>query len=590
MSIFSVFTLLGGLAFFIYGMNQMSGSLEKIAGERMEKLINKITQNKLAGLLMGCILTIAIQSSSAVTVMLVGLVNSGLMNIANTVSVIMGSNIGTTITAWLMSLIGLSGDNFFLKLMKPDSFAPILAFVGIGLMMLSRTQKKKDVGNTFLGFAILMNGMILMSSSVAPLADSPAFAKLLTAFHNPILGILTGLVVTAVIQSSAASVGMLQALTMSGSITYGMAIPIILGQNIGTCATALISSIGVGNNAKRVAVIHLSFNLIGTAVMMILFYAVKLLFDLSFIDMPIHPGGVALCHSVFNISTTALLLPFSDKLVALAKKLIKSEADNPVAFLDERLFATPSVAVKECNRLSCEMAEKAKESILLALADLYHHEEEADQKIGALEEEVDIFEDHIGSYLMRLSQKDLSTRDSRTAAKMLHSIGNFERMSDHALNLVDSAKEMDEKKIVMSPAAARELAVLEQALSEIVQMTVLAYINMDTAFAEKVEPLEQVIDLLTDQIRFNHTERLQRGECTIERGFVLADLLNNYERISDHCSNIAVAILEADLDVFDPHEYLRSVKTMDNPAFRERFNAYKNQYAIEINAEEPALS
>ena len=360
MDIFSVFTLLGGLAFFIYGMNQMSHSLEKIAGNRLESIINRTTRNRVIGLLMGCVITIAMQSSSAVTVMLVGLVNSGLMNISNTVGIIMGSNIGTTITAWIMSLVGLSSDSIFLRMLKPESFSPVLAFIGIGLIMLSKKSKLKDVGNSFLGFAILMHGMMLMSSSVAPLSDSPAFMNALTAFNNPILGVLVGLVVTAVIQSSAASIGMMQAISMTGGLTYGMAIPIIMGQNIGTCATALLSSIGVSRNAKRVSVIHLSFNIIGTAFFMILYFALHALLDFSFTDLPASPVGIALCHSIFNIATTALLLPFSRTLVAIATRAIPTEAEKKVAFIDERLFGTPSIAIAECSRLSSEMAEHAR--------------------------------------------------------------------------------------------------------------------------------------------------------------------------------------------------------------------------------------
>lgn len=578
MSIFSIFTLLGGLAFFIYGMNQMSQSLERIAGARMEKIIDRMTKNRVAGLLMGCIITIAIQSSSAVTVMLVGLVNSGLMNIANTAGVIMGSNIGTTITAWVMSLIGISGDNPILRMLKPDSFSPLLAFIGIVMIMLAKAQKKKDVGNAFLGFAILMYGMLLMSGSVAPLAESPAFARVLTAFKNPLLGILIGLVVTAVIQSSAASVGMLQALSLSGGISFGMAIPIIMGQNIGTCATAILSSIGVGKNAKRVAVIHLFFNLIGTAVFAVGFFALHGVLDFAFVDRAIDPAGIAFCHTIFNIGTTALLLPLSDKLVALAKKIIKTEEETKIAFLDERLFATPPLVVAKCDQLSFEMAKKAQLSVEKAVANIRDYSEEASAEIEAIETEIDLYEDRLGTYLVRLSSSKLSSNESKLTAKILHSIGNFERISDHAADLVSSAKEIEEKQIEMSDAAKTELACLEDAVIEIVQLTVDAYIHMDHSLAEKVEPLEQVVDLLEETIRFRHINRLQSGDCTIERGFVLADMLNHYERISDHCSDIAVAILESEKGVFDPHAYLGQIKTMDNPRFRELYTAYRDKY------------
>ena len=585
MDIFSVFTLLGGLAFFIYGMNQMSHSLEKIAGNRLESIINRTTRNRVIGLLMGCVITIAMQSSSAVTVMLVGLVNSGLMNISNTVGIIMGSNIGTTITAWIMSLVGLSSDSIFLRMLKPESFSPVLAFIGIGLIMLSKKSKLKDVGNSFLGFAILMYGMMLMSSSVAPLSDSPAFMNALTAFNNPILGVLVGLVVTAVIQSSAASIGMMQAISMTGGLTYGMAIPIIMGQNIGTCATALLSSIGVSRNAKRVSVIHLSFNIIGTAFFMILYFALHALLDFSFTDLPASPVGIALCHSIFNIATTALLLPFSRTLVAIATRAIPTEAEKKVAFIDERLFGTPSIAIAECSRLSSEMAEHARNSVDLAIENLFTHTDKSAEAIAGLEDTVDVYEDHLGSYLVRLSGKELSSADKRTASKILHSIGNFERISDHALNLVSSAQEMLEKKIVMSDDAVAELKNLGDAVKEIISLSTNAYTSMDTSLAQKVEPLEQVIDLLTQDVRLHHVDRLQSGDCTIENGFVLADILNNYERISDHCSNIAVAVLEADLDLFDPHEYLRSVKSMENPAFKTLFTQYQEKYRFEVQPE-----
>ncbi len=578
MSIFSLFTLLGGLAFFIFGMNQMSHSLEKIAGKRMEEIINKMTQNRLVGLLMGCIITIAIQSSSAVTVMLVGLVNSGLMEIGNTVGVIMGSNIGTTVTAWIMSLIGVSSDNVFVRMLKPESFSPLLAFIGILLIMLSKKQKKKEIGNSFLGFAILMYGMVMMSSSVAPLADSPAFISLLTAFRNPLLGVLTGLLVTAAIQSSAASLGMLQALSMTGGITYGMAIPIIMGQNIGTCATAVLSSIGVGRNAKRVSVIHLCFNLIGSAFFMIVYFAANALFHLPFIDTSIDPVGIALCHSIFNITTTLLLLPFSKQLVAIAEKTIKTEPEKKVAYLDERLFQTPSIAVSECDKLSMEMADLTRKSVEEATAGLFHYTEENGTTVKELEREVDVYEDHLGSYLVKLSGHELSVQDNRTVAKVLHTIGNFERMSDLARNLSESAAEIEDKKLVMSEDAIVELKSLQDAVLEITQLTTDAYSTTNASLAEKVEPLEQVIDILTESIRLRHTERLQSGECTIEKGFVLADILNNYERISDHCSNIAIAVLEANSDIYDPHKYLKQHLTMENPQFQNYFNEFREKY------------
>ena len=581
MNIFSFFTLFGGLAFFIYGMNQMSGSLEKIAGGRMESIVNKMTSNRVSGLLLGAGITIAIQSSSAVTVMLVGLVNSGIMDISNTVGVIMGSNIGTTVTAWIMSLIGISSDNVIVKMLKPESFAPVMAFIGIILIMVAKSTKKKDVGNILLGFAILMSGMMMMSSSVSPLADSPEFAKILTAFQNPLLGILTGLVVTAVIQSSAASVGMLQALSLTGGITYGMALPIIMGQNIGTCATAIISSIGVSRNAKRVAVIHISFNVIGTAIFMLVFYGLHSFIDFAFVDKTINPVGIALCHSIFNVATTLLLLPFSKMLVKIAMKAVKTQPEPQIAFLDERIFQTPSIAVSECGKLSVEMAGLAKDAVMTAIDNIHDYKEESDQFIKKAEADADIYEDHLGDYLVQLSGRELSDEDSRSVTKILHSIGNFERISDHALNLAESAEELSGKGLELSEHALAELDKLETAVKEILDITVAAYETNDVALAKKVEPLEEVIDVLTETIKVRHIGRLRKGECTIENGFVLSDMLNNYERISDHCSNIAMAVLEMQLDGrSEPHEYLGKVRTMQDADYRTAYEEYETKYAI----------
>lgn len=582
MSIFSIFTLLGGLAFFIYGMNQMSHSLEIIAGEKMEAIINRLTSNRFLGLLLGCMITIAIQSSSAVTVMLVGLVNSGLMDLSNTVGVIMGSNIGTTITAWIMSLIGVSSENVFVQLLKPESFAPLLAFIGIALIMLAKLPKRKEIGNAFVGFAVLMFGMMLMSNSVAPLADSPAFAKLLTAFENPLLGVLTGLVVTAIIQSSAASIGMLQALSMTGGITYGIAIPIIMGQNIGTCATAILSSIGVNRNAKRVAAIHLSFNLIGTAVFMIIYYALHSFLDASFLNLKATPVEIAICHSVFNISTTILLLPFSKMLVRIAEGVIKEDTIPQIAFLDERLFNTPSIAVGKCDTFANEMAESARSAVLLAIENYFDYEEKNGHTVRELESRMDTYEDRLGTYLIKLSGSKNTQKDKRRIAKMLHSIGDWERISDYARDLTKSAMEIKEKKLEISEQAKAELNMLSKAVAEIVSITTDAFVHSDAELAARVEPLEQVIDLLVAKCRENHISRLQDGVCTLERGFVLADTLNSYERISDHCSNIAIAILEEGKEKFSPHEYMQQVKSGDDPVFQKLFRDYQTCYLSEF--------
>ena len=580
MSIFSFFTLFGGLALFLFGMNLMSQSLEKIAGGKMEVILDKMTSNRFKGLLLGIGITVAIQSSSAVTVMLVGLVNSGIMDLGNTVGVIMGSNIGTTVTAWIMSMIGISSDNFFIKLLKPESFSPILALVGVIMMMMCKTSKKKDIGGILVGFAILMYGMTFMSESMSPLANSPKFEQVLVAFKNPALGILTGLAVTAVIQSSAASIGMLQALSLTGGITCEMAIPIVMGQNIGTCATALISSIGVNRNAKRVAVIHIAFNVIGTIVFLLVFYSLHAFIDFAFLNKTINPVGIAMFHSIFNICTTALLLPFTNKLVKLAEKVIKTEPEKEVAFLDERLLKTPSVAVGECKNQTVEMAHISMDSMVKGMDLLFHYDEKTDELIHDMEDDVDIFEDHLGSYMVKLSGSDLSDADTRQVSKMLHTIGNFERISDHAVNLVATAKEVDEKKIMLSNEGLRELGIAKDALKEILHITMEAFDNDDVELASRVEPLEQVIDGIMEQIKLNHIERLQTGECTIQHGFVLSDILTNYERVSDHCSNIAVAIIELSNDSFDTHEYLNNIKTMDDPKFKELYKEYRAKYKI----------
>jgi phosphate:Na+ symporter len=580
MDIFSFITLFGGLALFLFGMNQMSQSLEKLAGGKMEAILNKMTSNRFKGLLLGCGITIAIQSSSAVTVMLVGLVNSGIMDLANTVGVIMGSNIGTTVTAWIMSMIGISSENFFIRMLKPESFSPVLALVGVIMMMVCKTSKKKDIGNILVGFAILMYGMTLMSNSMSPLADSPKFESMLTAFNNPLLGILTGLGVTAIIQSSAASIGMLQALSLTGGITCGMAIPIVMGQNIGTCATALISSIGVNRNAKRVAVIHILFNVIGTVVFMSVFYILHAFINFHFVNNTISPVGIAMFHSIFNICTTALLLPFTQVLVKIAVKTIHTEPEREVAFLDERLLKTPGVAIRECNNQTIEMAHIAKNSMIKAMDLLFDYSEDGEKAVREMEEDVDVFEDHLGSYLVKLSANELSDRATREISKMLHTIGNFERISDHAVNILSASREIKDKNVEMSEVAKKEIGVITEALKEIMDISIKAFDTSDVELAAKVEPLEQVIDGLTETIKLNHINRLQKGECTIKNGFVLSDILNNYERVSDHCSNIAVAIIELEKFSFDTHEYLNEVKSKDDSDFRRMYNEYKEKYVI----------
>ena len=578
MDIFSVFTLCGGLAFFLYGMTVMSKSLEKMAGGKLERMLKRMTSSPFKSLLLGAGITIAIQSSSAMTVMLVGLVNSGVMELGQTIGVIMGSNIGTTLTAWILSLTGIQSESIFVNMLKPENFSPLVALAGIILIMGSKRQKRRDVGRIMVGFSILMYGMELMSDAVSPLADMPEFSSLLTAFQNPLLGVLVGAVFTGIIQSSAASVGILQALALTGSITYGMAIPIIMGQNIGTCVTALLSSIGVNRNAKRVAVIHISFNVIGTVVCLVLFYGGNLIFDFSFMDWTVGAVGIAFCHTVFNLFTTLMLLPFSRQLEKLARRLIRTE--NPAkefAFLDPLLIRTPSVAISECVSMACRMGETARDNVLLAMEQLSGFSEEREAQILENEDKLDTYEDRLGSYLVDVSQHGVSMVDIRTVSRLLHAIGDFERIGDHAINIQDSARELHEKELRFSPTAEKELQVLGTALEDILFQAVSSFNQDDPAAAKAVEPLEETIDQLTEEIRMRHIQRLQTGECTIQLGFVLNDLLTNLERVSDHCSNIAVCVIEERDSSVDHHAYLHRLKVDDNFAeeLREDLSKYR---------------
>ena len=561
MDIFSLFTLCGGLAFFLYGMTTMSKSLEKMAGGRLERLLKRMTSNPLKGLLLGAGITIAIQSSSAVTVMLVGMVNSGVMELGQTIGVIMGSNVGTTLTAWILALTGIESESILLNMLKPENFSPLFALAGILLIMGSKRQRRRDVGRILIGFAILMSGMEMMKNSVSPLADMPGFSSLLTAFNNPLLGVLVGAVFTAVIQSSAASVGILQALALTGSMSYGMAIPIIMGQNIGTCVTALISSIGVSRGAKRVSIIHISFNVIGTTVGLILFYGGDMLFHFAFMDAAIGAAGIALCHTIFNVFTTALLLPFSRQLEMLARAAIKEEdKTRQFAFLDPLLLRTPGAAVSECAAMTNEMGALAWESLRFSLRQLWSYSGEAENLIVENEDRLDIYEDRLSGYLVQISQHGLSMEDIHTVSRLLHAIGDFERIGDHALNIQESARELKEKGLSFSGPAEAELKVLQSALEDILTAAVTCFEENDPAAAKKVEPLEETIDRLTDEIRSRHIHRLQNGECTVQLGFILSDLLTNLERVSDHCSNIALCVIEEREDE-QRHAYVHDVKT-----------------------------
>ena len=587
MDIFSVFTLCGGLAFFLYGMSVMSSGLEKAAGGRLEQLLKKMTANPFKSLLLGAGITIAIQSSSAMTVMLVGLVNSGIMELSQTVGVIMGSNIGTTLTAWILSLAGIESDTVWLRLLKPESFSPVVAFIGIMLIMVSKDNRRRSAGSIMVGFAVLMYGMELMSDSVSPLADMPQFSAILTAFTNPILGVIVGAVFTGVIQSSAASVAILQALSLTGSITYGMALPIIMGQNIGTCVTALLSSIGVNRNARRVAVVHISFNLIGTLVFLALFFGADLFLHFVFMDWVIDPVGIAMVHSIFNIATTIMLLPFSRQLVRIANIVIPDTAgEQKFTFVDSRLLATPSVAIAECNSKTIEMAKIAKETIVKAISLLDVYDQEVADEVKVNEDKLDLYEDKLGTALVQLSSKALSDTDSRKVSKQLHTIGDFERIGDHAVNLWKAAEEIHEKDIHFSPQAEDELRTLTAALKEILDITTRAFSEDNLSLAKQVEPLEQVIDCLIADIKSNHIARLQKGHCTIEMGFVLSDILTNCERVSDHCSNIAVAQIETAQNTYQAHEYLNGVKNAGNDDFQQAFDHYRSCYSLNPAVEE----
>jgi phosphate:Na+ symporter len=562
MDIFSVFTLCGGLAFFLYGMTTMSKSLEKMAGGKLERLLKKMTSNPFKSLLLGAGITIAIQSSSAMTVMLVGLVNSGVMELGQTIGVIMGSNIGTTLTAWILSLTGIQSESVFVNLFKPENFSPVVALIGIVLIMGSKKQKRRDIGRIMVGFSILMYGMELMKTAVSPLADMPEFSSLLTAFNNPLLGVLVGAVFTGIIQSSAASVGILQALALTGSITYGMAIPIIMGQNIGTCVTALISSIGVNRNAKRVAVIHISFNVIGTLTCLILFYGGNLLFGFAFMDWTVGAVGIAFCHTVFNLFTTLLLLPFSRQLEKLARRLVRNDTKaESFAFLDPLLMRTPAVAIAECVNIANQMGDLSHRNLLLAIQQLSSYEEVREAEIISNEDKLDIYEDRLGKYLVEVSRHSMSGADSRTVSRLLHAIGDFERIGDHALNLQESAQELHDKELHFSDAAKAELAVLVSALEDIMEDAFSCFAADDPIAAQNIEPLEETIDRLIEDIRLRHISRLQTGRCTIQLGFVLNDLLTNFERVSDHCSNIAMCVIEEKNKSVDRHAYINEVKT-----------------------------
>ena len=581
MNIYSICTLCGGLAFFLFGMHVMSQSLEKIAGGKLEATLKKMTSNPFKSLALGAGITIAVQSSSAMTVMLVGLVNSGIMQLEQTVGVIMGSNIGTTLTAWLLSTAGIKSDNVLISMLKPENFAPIIALIGIIMIMMSKKKKRQDIGTIMVGFAVLMFGMELMKDAVSPLAEMEGFSKLLVAFKNPLLSVLFGAVFTGIIQSSAASVGILQALSLTGTISYRMAIPIIMGQNIGTCVTALLSSIGVNKNAKRVTVVHMSFNIIGTVVCLAGFYGLDALINFSFVDKPIGVVEIAAVHSIFNIVTTLILLPFSGQLVKLAKKLIhdSKEAEASV-LLDKRLIATPPLAVSQCREKTVEMAQGAKKALHEALRAMFDYSDKAVLSVEEKEQLLDEMEDQLSTFLLELSAVSLTDEDSRTVTELLHTISDFERISDHAMNMIEITQEMEQNSRSFSDSAKNDFSTLFAALTEITELTVKAFENNDTELALNVEPLEEVIDDLTSEIRDKHIDRLRKGECSPELGVYLSDLLINCERVSDHCSNIAVSIIQIAKSSMRSHVYLNELKAQRSEQFIGAYNSYCEKYRL----------
>ena len=594
MTVFNVFSLLGGLALFLFGMDIMGKALEKQAGGQLQKILSKLTDNPLKGFFLGLCVTAVIQSSSATTVMVVGFVNSGIMELHQAIGVIMGSNVGTTVTSWILSLSGLQGDSFLINMLKPTSFSPVLAFIGI-LLYMGKSEKRKGVGTILIGFAVLMTGMTAMSNAVLPLQNEAWFTNLFIRFSNPLLGVLVGAVVTGIIQSSSASVGILQALSATGVITYGSAIPIIMGQNIGTCVTALISSVGANKNARRAAMVHLYFNIIGVTLFLAVFYGANLLLDFAFVNETVTAWGIAVVHSIFNLTATAVLLPFANGLEKLAILTIPDDAEKEsFALLDERLLNTPAVAVERARAATADMAELARVGVVQAMSLTHKWDDSLAQKVREEEEKVDKYEDALGTYLVKLSSREMSHADSQSVNTLLHTISDFERISDHSVNVLSSAEEIHAKSIEFSKDAQEELQVLEGAVQDVLSRTTDAFRKGDLHMAGKVEPLETVVDELVRAIKARHVARLQIGSCSIEYGFVLEDLLTNYERVCDHCSNVAVAQIEVAQDSFDTHAYLNDLRygneTKESEQFQRRLDRYRERYLFPDSDTAPAAA
>ena len=588
MDIFNLLSLFGGLALFLYGMNVMGEGLTRAAGGKMEQILEKLTSTPIKGVLLGAAVTAVIQSSSATTVMVVGFVNSGIMKLRQAVGIIMGANIGTTVTSWILSLTGIEGDSFFIRMLKPSSFSPILAVIGIVFLLFTKSEKKHNIGSIFLGFTILMFGMDTMSGAVTPLADVPEFTNILLMFSNPMLGMIVGALFTAIIQSSSASVGILQALCTTGAVTYATALPIIMGQNIGTCVTALISSIGAKKNAKRAAFVHLYFNTIGTILFIVVFYTINAFVDFSFLDNAVNPAGIAVVHSTFNILATVVLLPFSGGLEKLATLTIKDKEEHveeiaelvPLKHLDARFLEQPAFAVAQSMDVMNSMAEYSAEALYDALELMKNYSDETWKRVENLEDIVDKYEDELGTYLAKVSGKELSEDDSRNVSMGLHCIGDLERISDHALVISMLFSKMHNEKMKFSDKAMAELNLYSNAVYEIMQMTMEALTKNDMTVAERIEPLKEVINGLNAAIKKQHIKRLQKGKCTIELGITLENLLNNFERVADHCSNIAAAVLQKKTDSFDTHEYLSQLKQESNVEFQAMYSMYKEKYSL----------
>ncbi len=585
MSFQDVLSMIAGLCVFMFGMHTLSASLEKFAGSRIEDLLNKMTSNPIKGVALGAAVTALIQSSAATTVMMVGFVNSGLLKLSQAISVIMGANIGTTATAWLVSLSSLAGEEVsgIMNIFSFDTFITLIALVGIIFAMFTKSDRKKTVGNIMVGFALLMFGMNMMSDASEKLKDVPEFTRFMTMFSNPVLGVIAGAILTAVLQSSSVSIGILQSISnQTGTITYRIALPILLGQNIGSCVTALISSIGANKSAKRVAIVHLYFNVIGTVVFLGLFYAVNALIDIPVFDEKLNAVGIAVVHSAFNILATLLFLPFTKQLEKLACLTIRDKADEEakMPILDKRLLNTPAVAIEECRNVAFKMADLTHKTVLMAIDLVSNYDAKIAAEIVENESTIDIYEDKIGSYILQVASKDLSVNDSKAVSNLLHTIGDLERISDHAVNITEAAEEMHTKKVKFSEAAEKEMAVMTAALREILDMSLKAFLNNDVALAKEVEPLEDVIDGLRTELKSRHVERLKTGKCTIELGFILQDLLTNYERVSDHCSNIAVCLIQIKENSLDTHEYINELKKLDKSEFMDEFNDYRSKYLL----------